>query len=715
MLVIDNADNPLVDVSRFFPAGDRGHILVTSRNKECRHLQTVGYEELKEMDHEEAVTLLLRSSDKDHNNPRYRNSARPIAKALGYLPLALDQAGAAIRQDICTLRNYLSVYNRHRKQVMGTRSIQGSEAYKYTVYTTWEVSFQMIKKLEKPASVDACEILQIFAFFHFQQVPASLLQRAWASALQATSSSVSVSLFSRILGLLSPAVDDNGITQSSQLLRRAGQSWDVIRFRRALSILAQFSMIARDADREEDSYQTPDDDRTSLRSYTAVSGNYSMHPLVHFWVRDRMDKADQNRWFEIATAALADSITADPDPAEHAYRRALIPHIDCFFNGEHTKPLIADQTNVRQLERAFNITQVYAEGGRWNSARELQERVVDERIALLGAEHDDTLAAMASLASTYWNSGLMDKVADLRRRVLDLKTRRFGSKDCRTLEAMDELAKAYWLCGRWAEAEALSLDAVNGMREVLGPTDPSVLTATLNLARLHKHKGRPEKGLAILARSRDDCLKEYGPEHALSLEATMELGMIYHAIGRFSEAESLLLGVLETRRRVLGKDHAYTLWAVNDLSKIYCSQGRAVEAEEMILAILDVVEETLGKEHVGMTMTMSNLARAYSTQGRFTDAEAVLDSLHDILARKISTGKIDPLHPDWLECLYKEARNYMQLGRVKDAERTYIEVIPMLEKKLGPEHPWTCNAKVRLEEIQKPLSPLTPVEQTAGM
>ena len=124
---------------------------------------------------------------KDQQSSKLRELAKPIAQALGHLSLALDQAGAAIRQDICTLKGYLSVYNRQRKQIMGTKPIQGSEAYKYTVYITWEISFQMIKKLETPAASDGCELLPMLPFLHFQQIPTSILRRAWEYPLRSFS------------------------------------------------------------------------------------------------------------------------------------------------------------------------------------------------------------------------------------------------------------------------------------------------------------------------------------------------------------------------------------------------------------------------------------------------------------------------------------------------------------------------------------------------
>lgn len=62
LLVIDNADDPSIDASKFFPVGNKGSILITTRNPDCRIHATVGSYEFGEMDLEEAVTLFLRAS-----------------------------------------------------------------------------------------------------------------------------------------------------------------------------------------------------------------------------------------------------------------------------------------------------------------------------------------------------------------------------------------------------------------------------------------------------------------------------------------------------------------------------------------------------------------------------------------------------------------------------------------------------------------------------
>lgn len=142
-LIFDNADDPRLDISTYFPVGNRGAVLVTPRNPDCKVHATVESYELGAVATDKAVTLLLETAKIDNVFDR---SARAIAKAVvltsGCLALAINQAGAMIRLGYCRMEEYRTLYSRRRKEFLSQEAIQGGKDYRYTVYTTWEVSRQ---------------------------------------------------------------------------------------------------------------------------------------------------------------------------------------------------------------------------------------------------------------------------------------------------------------------------------------------------------------------------------------------------------------------------------------------------------------------------------------------------------------------------------------------------------------------------------------------
>jgi hypothetical protein len=120
-----------MDIQKHFPAGERGFILVTTRNPYHRTLGTVGEKfydlEKEKLDADESNELLLKAADEPRRITSVQDAAARIAERLGYLPLALVQAGKAILRRMCTcnLWNYLDIYDRSWQRIRRARSLSG--------------------------------------------------------------------------------------------------------------------------------------------------------------------------------------------------------------------------------------------------------------------------------------------------------------------------------------------------------------------------------------------------------------------------------------------------------------------------------------------------------------------------------------------------------------------------------------------------------------
>ena len=84
--------------------------------------------------------------------------AETIVKELGYLPLAIEQAGAYIYAQDSALNEYLMEYktNFHRVTEMRSEGLRGDA----TVYTTWQISLKAIKA----ENMQAAQLLFLYGF-----------------------------------------------------------------------------------------------------------------------------------------------------------------------------------------------------------------------------------------------------------------------------------------------------------------------------------------------------------------------------------------------------------------------------------------------------------------------------------------------------------------------------------------------------------------------
>src|SRR5262249_34850021 len=95
LLIMDNADDPEL-TKGFFPRNHNGRILLTSR---AQLFDTIGIAKPLELDvmlPSEAVDFFFKRTERDSRSSDERNAASKLGEELGYLPLALEQAGAYI-------------------------------------------------------------------------------------------------------------------------------------------------------------------------------------------------------------------------------------------------------------------------------------------------------------------------------------------------------------------------------------------------------------------------------------------------------------------------------------------------------------------------------------------------------------------------------------------------------------------------------------------
>ncbi|KAI4256990.1 MAG: hypothetical protein L6R42_005913, partial [Xanthoria sp. 1 TBL-2021] len=472
-LILDNADDPRLDISPYFPVGNRGVVLITTRNPECEFHSTVGSFELGAMATGEAVTLLLRTVGADNMSDRsIRGAAESVVQTLGCLALAITQAGAVIRQGYCKMEEYRTLYSRRRKELLSQKAIQGGEDYRYTVYTTWEVSRQMIEDMSTEAGQDALALLRMFSFLHYEGISEEIFNRVWR-------------------GLHKNRQYDWMIShQLKMLLRQSDQEWNVYPLRAAISILRSFSLINRN--------------KNDL---------ISVHPLVHSWTRDQMSASQQDAMWRQTTATIALSIPWTFKTADYRFRQSMMPHIDACLGFRKEGVFSLQSVGEECQTMASNFALVYGQVGRRQEALQLGERVVEVYKRTLGQEHYKTLHSMQILAISYSEVGRRQEALQLAERVVEVFKRTFGLEHYKTLHSIHNLAISYSKVGRRQEALQLAERVVEVYKRTSGEEYPDTLRSMHSLVLRYSEAGRRQEALQLAERVVEVCKKSLGEEH----------------------------------------------------------------------------------------------------------------------------------------------------------------------------------------------------------
>ena len=236
------------------------------------------------------------------------------------------------------------------------------------------------------------------------------------------------------------------------------------------------------------------------------------------------------------------------------------------------------------------------EQGSYQSARKLEEQVLEARRRVLGQEHPNTLTAMNNLAQTLGAQGDHAAARKLEEQVLEARRRVLGQEHPDTLTAMNNLAQTLGAQGDHAAARKLQEQVLEARRRVLGQEHPNTLTAMNNLAQTLGPQGDHAAARKLQEQVLEALRRVLGQEHPDTLTAMNNLAQTLGAQGDHAAARKLEEQVLEARRRVLGQEHPNTLTAMNNLAQTLGAQGDHAAARKLQEQVLEALRRVLGQE-----------------------------------------------------------------------------------------------------------------------
>lgn len=310
------------------------------------------------------------------------------------------------------------------------------------------------------------------------------------------------------------------------------------------------------------------------------------------------------------------------------------------------------------------------------------ERLVADRVRLLGMDHPETLTSQNNLAAAYQAAGRISDAVPLFERTLADSARALGRDDINTLESRNNLAKAYRAAGRIGEAVPLFERTQADYVRVLGKVHPDTLRSRNDLAGAYQAAGRLDEAVTLLEQTLADYVRIRGEDHPDTLRSRNDLARAYRVVGRLREAIPLIERTLADWERVLGEDHPRTLRSRNDLAAAYESAGRLDEAISLYDRTLADYMRIMGEDHPDTLRSRNNLAGVYRAVNRLD--EAILQYQRTLAECVRVMGE---LHPHTLRTQNNLAGAYEAAGRLSEAIPLYEAALAGLATTLGEEHP----------------------------
>jgi hypothetical protein len=360
LMVFDNYDQPNVFpvITSFFPspakAAATGAILVTSRHASTERLGRVI--DVTGMTEHEALELLVRQTKSEKSNSTIR-AGQEIVRRLGYLPLAIDQAGAYISSRKLPLDRFLEQYHECRAAVLKhtpplweyrRRLGDGADGTPLSVFTTWELSF---------------------AHLRCSNAKRVHLQRFLTVAAHHDITSVHESIFA--------AYGDSETEprpQWMELFTSAGGERDHDKFETAVVELSNMSLL-----------------HIVATASSAVC--FSLHPLVTDWIRLQALLETLETYALEAMVILSRYVaTSDYVNMPNIGLTEVISHVDAYLCCVDDYLLSSGPWGTAQVQSAaFDFAEVYQRADRLDQSLELYRQVLDGREKTLCPDHTSTL------------------------------------------------------------------------------------------------------------------------------------------------------------------------------------------------------------------------------------------------------------------------------------------------------------------------------------
>ena len=506
LLIFDNAEERH-DIRNYVPQIGNGHVLITSRNPIWDGLGSILPVDI--MQPEEALTFLAkRTNDLDPQ------ATIKLAETLGYLPLALEQAAAYIRETNSSLDHYQALFQRHHAQLLQ----QGHLATEYpdTVATTWELSFQKVQKTS-PAAAD---FLNLCAF------------------------------------LAPDAIFLDMITEGAAYLpkRLAKIITNPLTLNKLIGSLLHYSLIQRE------------------------DNTLTLHRLVQSVLRDRLKPATQRLWAERAVQIVNQAFPEPkfPEPKFTTWTRCeqLLPHAQTCTRWIKKWEFISEETGqlLYKMGSYLHHCAAYAE------AEPLYQQAWTITEKVLGPEHLELAPILNSLGILYRSRTLYTKAEPLYQRALAIRKKALEPEHPDLAITPHNLGKLYTEQGHYAKAEQFYQQALEIREKALEPDHPKLANTLNNLARLFRKQGRYAEAEPLHQRALAIREKTLGPKHPSLAITLNNLGKLYTEQGRYAEAEPMYQQAQAIQEKTLGLDHPSLANTLENYADLLHKTDRDTEA-----------------------------------------------------------------------------------------------------------------------------------------
>jgi len=600
-LIVDNVDTPeaATAVENLLQELDTGHVVVTSRLSQWGDaVEELSLDVISESD--AAELLLERTRGKRKPATTDDVDALTLAKDLGRLPLALEQAGAFIAKHRGSFQEYRTRWKSQESKVL-TWHDQRSMKYPASVATTWQTSFDLL-------SEDARRLLNFLCWLAPDPIPLTMVNK-----LSAFDSDKAVDV-------------ETGVADLAEysLLKWSNTTQDFVEVHQLVQEISRFRL-------------------SELEKRHYLSGSLAMLDLFV-----DQDPSDEFSWQAVYVLARSHARVA----IDHAFEVAVLPKPSRLMNrigiylyerGDFAdaevllrlaldvQAAIAPPNSPAIAIIMGNLAAALLAAGRLTEAEHLSResrRIIVECVDESSWQEKSQLVfALNNLGQSLTSCRKFDEAEPLFRMALQIceEAKNHQSRHSKHAVVLNNLGLLLKETIRLDEAEVLLRDSISLMEQSLGDTHPRLALPLHNLAAvLNAKKNCVEAELAV---RRAIAIKErhHDPNSYQLATSLAILAEIQKESNRPKEAASTFSRCLLINAKCFGENSIQAATEMSNLATVLYQMDNAAKAEILVRTATSIFLQSKIETHLqDAVLNLIFLSKILLDTNRAGDAEQTL-------------------------------------------------------------------------------------------
>lgn len=558
LVILDNLEN--VDtILPYLPDKINGQILITTRNTRLDYGTPFL---LNVFDLNEALIFMKKrlSNTNECKMEYYKykdfsEKSTVLIKRLGYLPLALEQAAAYIKEVRCSISDYLELLNQSSVDAFSDK-YASPEYYTSIVTSTWNISFAALEDSSQ-------QLLNLCAYMGADNIP--------------------VNFFAEMRDLL-PDPLKNALSKQLTL------NWVVTGLR---------------------TYSLASGTVEYINIHRLVQEVIRKHLEI-----EEGNNSGVNRWLQLDFNMLESYL---PTSCEEAYGVSQFMPIAIHAESiaDHYSILVKTKSLKLKIANLYDkIGDCYDDCGIFDNAFRNYSSSLHIKELYLGKKHSETAIQYDNIGLLYTRTGDYLEAVKWHKKAIHILESSLGKKSLDTATAYNNLGLALVKNGDYDKGISWYQKCIDIELKILGDDHIELAADYNNMGEAYHQKHDEESALKYLKLALEIKEKQIGCMNSNIAITYNNLGSVYWRLKQYDNAIKYTQKSLNIYKRIYGEKHPNFALEMANLASILADMGDLEKARHDYMIAIEVGISSLGLSHPETAKTIDGMGTTYLSDGQ---------------------------------------------------------------------------------------------------